>query len=236
MHLSLRNKIVKINEWKQKYLYAHLYSASVVLIKLSQLNQIWLLNCLEGCQYALTSKNIKIAQIKKIIIIHDSPGSINGLLGLLSTFSLTTEGAQIDIYGPKLLHKYIFWGRKYSKTNFRQKLHFHNILHGTMLHRLNLYLCSSMFLRQNYDYYKLIDAQQSGAFNCSNAKNYNVPLGPLYGSFKKGQNFILPDGAVFYSQQFIYGYYLGCEVGLINFRPQKRHMRIIKNMTYVIYD
>lgn len=228
---------MKINDWKQKYLYVYLYSTSAALIKFKQLNQIWLLNCFEGCQHALTSKNIKIAQIKKIIITYDIKGSINGLLGLLSSLSLNTAGRQIDIYGPKLLHKYIFWCRKYSKTNFRQQLYFHDILYGAMLNRLNLYLYYSVCLHQNfYDHYNLLNAQQPGALNCSNAKNYNVPFGPLYGYFKKGHNFILPDGSVLYGQQFICGHYLGFEVALINFRPQRCCMHIIKNITYAIYD
>ena len=228
---------MKINDLKQKYLYLYLHSTSIALIKLKQLNQIWLLNCFEGSQHTLANKNIKIAQIKKIIIVHNIQSSVNGLLGLLSSISLNAGCSQIDIYGPQLLQKYIFWGRKYSKTNFRQRLYFHDALYGKMFYRLNPYLYSSLPVRQDfYDHYSLLIAQRSGVFNCSNAKNYNVPFGPLYGYLKEGQNFVLPDGSVVYSRQFICGYCLGSEVALVNFCAGKLFTRIIKSMTYVLYS
>ncbi len=226
---------MRISNWQQKYLYIYQYHTSTVLINLKQLSQIWLINCFEGCQHALLSKNIKIAQIKKIIIMHSDPGSINGLLGLLSSISLNTEGSRIDVYGPQSLHKYIFWGRKYSKTHFRQRLYFYDVSCGAILERLSL--CINPYIRfgKNLcDYYELLNSEQTGMFDCNNAKSYNVPFGPLYGRFKKGQNFILPDGFILYSQHFIRGYYLEHKVVLINCRPKKCHINVINNISYNI--
>lgn len=183
------------------------------------------------------SKNIKIAQIKKIIIMHSDPGSINGLLGLLSSISLNTEGSQIDVYGPKSLCKYIFWGRKYSRTRFRQRLYVYDIFSTSILDGLNVYIYPCIRFNKNfYDYYELLNSEQTGVFDCSNAKSYNVPFGSLYGCFKKGQNFILPDGSILYSQYFLLGYYLECKIVVINRNPKRCHTGVIKNISYAIYN
>lgn len=218
-------------------MYVYLFRASTTLIRLKQLSQIWLLNCFEGSQHSLARKNIKIAQIKKIIITHDSSFSVNGLLGLLSTVSLSSEKCNIDIYGPSSLHKYVFWGRRYSKTGFRHKLHFYNVLDGSIVNRLNFYLHAFVCVHNSScANYRLLGSECPGVFNCDHAKNYGVPFGSLYGSFKKGQDFILPDGFIFYSRNFIYGYHLGCAIALLTCTARKRDICTIKSAVYAIYD
>jgi ribonuclease Z len=227
---------VKIDNWQQKYLHVSLLRNFTAVIKMRQLSQIWLLNCFEGCQHALASKNIKIGQIAKIIVVHNSPGCINGLLGLLSTVSLSTERSRVDIYGPNSIHKYLFLGCKYSRTSFRHNLYFYNSLDDNMIEQLST--CLNYFIDPNISdriCLSLLDAERSGVFNCSYAKNYNLPPGSLYGSLKKGQSFILPDGSVVHGKHFIYGYYLGCEFTIVSHAIGKRDLGMISSVSYVVY-
>lgn len=217
-----------------------MFRNSTVVIKFRQSDRIWLLNCFEGCQHVLARKNIKIAQIEKIMVMRDDPSNTNGLLGLLSTISLSTMSRKIDICGPKSLYKYIFLGRKYSQTNFRHNLYFYNILDTTMIRRMNLYLHSfvntSSISVINHNTSIFIDFEHSGIFNCTNAKSYNVPLGFLYSHLKQGRSFILPDGFIIYGAHFIYGYYLGREVALLNCIVKKRDIDVVSKAVYTIYD
>lgn len=227
---------MRINNWQQKYLHVYLLRNFTAAIKLRQLSQIWLLNCFEGCQHALASKNIKIGQITKIIVVHNSPDYINGLLGLLSTISLSTERSRIDVYGPNSIHKYMFLGRKYSRTSFRHDLYFHNSLDSNTAEHLSI--CLNYLIDPNISssiYLSLLDTERSGVFNCSCASNYNLPPGSLYGYLKKGQSFILPDGSVVHGQHFIHGYYLGCEFTIVNHAIRKCDSGMISSASYVTY-
>lgn len=227
---------MRIDNWRQKYLHVYLLRNFTAVIKLRQLGQIWLLNCCEGCQHVLARKNIKIAQIAKIIVTHNSPNYINGLLGLLSTISLSTERSRVDVYGPNSIHKYIFLGCKYSRTSFRHGLYFYNSLDNKTIEQLNT--CLNYFIDPDVTsrtYLSLLDAERSGMFNCRYAKNCNLPPGSLYGYLKKCQSFILPDGSVVHGKYFIYGYYLGCEFALVSHAFGKRDVGMISRASYVIY-
>lgn len=228
---------MKINNWQQKYLHVYLLRNFTAVIKWRQLGQIWLLNCFEGCQHTLAYKNIKLAQITKIIAVHNSPGCVNGLLGLLSTISLSTEKHRIDIYGPSSASQYLFFGRKYSRTSFRHELYFYNSLDSATGHRLGA--CLNYVIDADIaccSYLGLIDSERLGVFNYSYAKIYNVPSGSLYGYLKQGQSFILPDGFIILGQHFIHGHYLGCELTILSHILQKRDMGIARGASYVIYS
>ncbi len=104
-----------------------------------------------------------------------------------------------------------------------------------MIRKLN---CDFYVLMINHKHdhtsYSLINSEQPGVFNSENAKSYAVPFGPLHGSFKAGQNCILPDGFIIYSADFIYGYYLGNEIVLIDSILGKLDAKIIKTAAYLI--
>lgn len=216
----------------------HLLRNSTVVIKLRQLSRVWLLNCFDGCQHVLSRKNIKIAYIDKIILIHENSASINGLFGLLSTISLNTKSRRISIYGPESLCSHVALARKYSKTSFRHKLYFYNLLSNkALIRQINSCLYPLVYAGSiNHSYFSLLDFERSGIFNSNHAKNYNVPPGFLYSRLKTGQSFILPDGFSIHGMHFIHGYYLGCEIALLTHASRKRDVGRMTDAIYVIYD
>lgn len=226
---------MNIYNCRQKHLYVYLLGSFSALIRFNQLSDIWLFNCFEGCQHVLANKKIKIAQIKRIIIPCYSVTSLNGLLGLLSTVSLNTASYKIDIYGPRSLCKYIFWGRKYSKTNFRHKLYFYDISDGIMVRQINAHIGAFIYrYKPIYADYNLLNSEEAGPFNSENAKKYNIPAGPLYHYFKIGQNFILPDGSIVYGQKFVRGYYLGGQIALVDCFSKKLELVMISSNVCII--
>lgn len=227
---------MEINNLQKKYLFVSLSGSSSFLIKLKQLGHIWIFNCFEGCQHLLATKNIKVSQIKKIIVTNNNIDNLGGLLGLLSTISLNTNINRIDIYGPEGLDKYVLLGRKYSYTSFRYKLYFHTISSSIRINDLDLsiYAFTNDFSYSDLDYV-FIFAENSASFNLNHAIDFNVPFGPLFGFLKSGKNLILPDGFILYSHCFISGYYLGMKLAIINRSINKYSCRIIKNSTYSLY-
>lgn len=227
---------MEINNLQQEYLFIYLSNTSSFLIKLRQIGDIWLFNCLEGCQHALARKKVKISQIKKIIITDNNIKNISGLLGLLSSISLNTKTNRIDIYGPEGLSKYIFWGRKYSQTNFRYKLYIHTVADGLVAKQLNFSIYAfKRSYESNLVNYTFLLSEEPGSFNSINATKYKIPFGPLYGYFKVGKNFILPDGFIAYSESFISGYYLGCKVLFMHKCMKKEAINVLHNYTCLIY-
>ena len=227
---------MEINSLQQEYLFVYLTGSSSFLVKLRQLGDIWLFNCSEGCQHVLARKKMKISQIRKIIITSNDVKNISGLLGLLSSISLNTKTPRIDIYGPQGLGKYIFFCRKYSQTNFRYKLYIHTVFDGLVARQFNFSIYAFV-----YDYkfrlinYAFLLSEEAGPFDSVNAVKYKVPFGPIYGYLKMGKNFLLPDGFIACSQNFIYGYYLGNKIIFLKSYIKEKTIKMLYDCTCLVY-
>ena len=227
---------MEIQKLQQEYLFVSLPNTLSCFIRLKQLGDIWIFNCFEGCQHVLNKHRVKISQIKKIIITNNNIESVSGLLGLLSSISLNTQTTRIDVYAPEGLHNYIFWGRQYSQTNFRYELYIHNVVNGLIDYQVNF---------NTYAFYKhttkkvinytIIFSEQAGSLDFMNVISYNIPSGPLYGFFKTGTNFILPDGFIAYSRNFIHGYYLGSKLLFVSKYMEQDFLNLLAHYDFLLY-
>ena len=228
--------MIEICKFQQSHLFTVIPDTSSYFIKIKQLGDIWLFNCCEGCQHKLAQHNIKMGQIKKIIITHKSIDNISGLLGLLSSISLSTMTKHLHIYAPQDLHQYIFLCRKYSQTSFRYTLYLHTVLDGLVYHKSNFSLynfyLSSTLKPVNYIF---LLSEQKGPFRFLNAISYQIPSGPLYGSLKIGYNFIVPDGFSIYNRNFIYGYRLGSKLLFAPQLTEAKNTSLLNNYTSLVF-
>lgn len=183
-------------------------------IKIKEFRNIWLINCYEGCQHLLIQKDIKISQISKIFITDINKENIYGLLGLLSTLSLSTRITELEIYGPTKLIKYIYYWKKYSKTNFRYILYIYHI-NTTLVANNNIYKIYSFTKNTNNLNYNIIDKEKKGKFKVQKAVNHRINQGPIYGKLKAGYDFILPDGHFIYGVKYIHQYITGGKLTLM---------------------
>nr|AYR05952.1 hypothetical protein [Lithothamnion sp.] len=229
---------MKIINLKQKHLFIYSFQdfSSSFVIKIQHLGQIWLLNCSEGCQHTLTRKKIKISQITKIIITDLSIKHTSGLLGLLSSLSLNTSIKKIDLYGPNGLVNYLFWGRKYSQTNFHYTLSIHNIETGIIAQNqlYQLYAFADLSSISSFNYCILI-SEKPGRFNLLKAIGNKVPLGPFYGELKIGSDFILPDGCTLCGDNFVNSYYLGDKILFLSSYSKRQSFEAIKGCSMLFY-
>ena len=215
---------MEINYLKQENISSYLLGVSSFFIKFSQYGDVWIFNCFESCQHVLSIKKIKISQIKKIIITDNYIYNVSGLLGLLSSISLNTKTDRIDIFGPVGLQYYLFGGRKYSQTNFRYKLYIHELsrrLIFTQFHiSLSVFYNSRIESSKNY---VILSSERPGSLYSVKAFNYKIPFGPFYGDLKSGKKFVVPDGFIFCSQEFVSGYFLGYKLIIVDEIFKQRH-------------
>nr|YP_009392604.1 ribonuclease Z [Bostrychia tenella]ARW61166.1 ribonuclease Z [Bostrychia tenella] len=167
-------------------------SKTSFIIKLERLKEIWLFNCIEGCQFDILNKSFKINNLSKIIITNLHINNISGLLGLLSSLNLMGRVKSLHIYGPVNLKYYLDLGKKYSHTNFSYTVYLHVLTTGLVI---SSYSCRVYaFLHKNQYEFIVSQSEQYGTFCLNKAlSNYLVP-GPLYGKLKKCSSFLFPDG------------------------------------------
>nr|YP_009509191.1 ribonuclease Z [Gracilaria vermiculophylla]AXI96841.1 ribonuclease Z [Gracilaria vermiculophylla]QXU75055.1 ribonuclease Z [Gracilaria vermiculophylla]WDZ67947.1 ribonuclease Z [Gracilaria vermiculophylla] len=168
--------------------------------KLKNLKKVWLFNCSEGCQHYLIKQKIKISQVSKIIITEMKICNISGLPGLLSSLSLGNNKSTVHIYGPANLAQYLELAKKYSQTNFRYNLYFHQLKTNYVIQDNQYY----MYCFKHFSHFEFIIKipEYKGKFKLNNAQKWQIEIGPLYGKLKTGYDFILPDGKTINSKNF----------------------------------
>nr|YP_009392179.1 ribonuclease Z [Osmundaria fimbriata]ARW60741.1 ribonuclease Z [Osmundaria fimbriata] len=170
------------------------------ILKLSDVKDIWIVNCTEGCQFNMFNASFKINNLSKIIITSLHINNISGLLGLLSSLNLIGRLKSLHIYAPINLKYYLDLGKKYSRTNFSYMIYIHTISTGLIINQHGY----RIYITHNFNNYELIISQpeQYGTFFLDKARrNYLIP-GPLYGKLKQGYSFLYPDGFVLDGYKF----------------------------------
>lgn len=202
-------------------------------LKFTNTRDIWLFNCNEASQQSVVMQNIKLSQLSKIIITNLHMDNISGLLGLLSSLSLSNRVQALHIYAPLSLVQYIKLGKKYAQTNFRYGLYIH-ILHTSLVitnAMYNLYVFASTF------HFKaiLICKEKYGKFNLVKAQNFKLMSGPIYGKLKYGNNFLLPDGFILHGYSFSAKNHAGNKVVCFVNKYHTRYAIEITNQSQLIH-
>nr|YP_009300422.1 hypothetical protein BI106_gp186 [Campylaephora sungminbooi]AKU47341.1 hypothetical protein [Campylaephora sungminbooi]ALN11788.1 hypothetical protein 263 [Campylaephora sungminbooi] len=184
------------------------------ILKLTHLREVWLFNSFDGCQHTILRKGVKFNQISKIIIIDLNINTISGLLGILSSFSLSGRKKPLHIYGPSGLAEYIDLCKKYSHTNFCYSIYLYILASGVTIDHWNY----KMYVMIRYHYFELLIFThiRPGKFELNKAEKFNIMSGPLYGKLKQGLHFILPDGFILDGTYFINNNYVGLKNSLFN--------------------
>ena len=194
--------------------YAIHDSCMSFIIKFTHSREIWLFNAFDGCQHAIFRKGVKYSQISKIVIVDLSARNISGLLGLLSSLSLSGRRKPLHIYGPSGLGEYIDLSKKYSHTNFCYSVYLYIVKSGVIIDHWNC----KIYAMIKYHYFELLMFThiRPGKFEITKAKDFNIISGPLYGKLKQSLYFILPDGCILAGTYFINNNYIGIKNSLLN--------------------
>lgn len=183
------------------------------LVKCSQTGTVWLFNCPEGCQHILISQKIKIHLITHIVITHLSIDNIAGLMGLLSSLSLSSRINTINIYGPPGLFQYLQLARKYSQTTFKYSLSIY-VIKST--HTSN-YVYSTVHsypkdAKNSKIEYTIIEKEKIGRFKSQKAKIFKITPGPIFGQLKAQGRLLTPCGTIVSGKYFTNPYSAGFKI------------------------
>lgn len=204
------------------------------IMQLTHLKELWLFNSFDGCQQIILKQGLKISQISKIIITDLNTEIISGLVGILSSLSLSNRNKPLHIYAPYGLREYIDLSKKYSHTNFCYRIYLHVLRPGIIIDHLS---CKVYIMMKSYYFELLIFTNvKPGKFEIIKAKHFKVIPGPLYGNLKNASHFILPDGFMLDGTNFISNYYVGIKNNVFsNFYHHRRYVESIINSNILIY-
>lgn len=193
------------------------------LIKCNQTGFVWLFNCPEGCQKILIEKKIKFSRIIGIIITNLDNKYIAGMIGLLSSLSLSSRRNKIKIYGPLGLKNYLQFLRKYSQTTFRYILEIYIIHHQyiQITHKYLLYIYPEIQNRCHLTSI-FLEKEKVGKFKLKKAQSFSLPAGPLYGKLKTHQKLLLPNGQLISGKHFTQPYSSGVKILYLCYNNCKR--------------
>nr|YP_009297048.1 hypothetical protein Ceram_115 [Ceramium japonicum]AOM66391.1 hypothetical protein Ceram_115 [Ceramium japonicum] len=204
------------------------------VVQFTHLKEVWLFNSFDGCQHIILKKGIKINQISKIIIRDLKTNTIAGLLGILSSLSLSHRKESVHIYGPLGLEQYIDLGKKYSHTNFCYNIYLYVLTPGIIIDHWS---CKVYIMMKCYSFTILLFTHvKPGKFEISKAQDFRIISGPLYGKLKKGLDFIAPDGFILDGNNFICNNYVGIKnsifFNIYNYRQSVENMPTANILIY----
>lgn len=162
-------------------------------------------DCGEGTQIQIGRTPVRPGSISTIFITHFHGDHVNGLPGLLGSFTLNNREEPIDVIGPVGLSTWlatlrdlkILWpsfpvrvhevtepGVAFEGDGFRVEAH-------PLSHRITTW---------GYAY---IEEARPGRFDLETARALGVPAGPLFGRLQKGETITLDDGTTVTPEQVL---------------------------------
>ncbi len=170
-------------------------NVSGVALRLEQRAELWLFDCGEGTQHQLQRSDLKSSQLRRIFITHMHGDHIYGLMGLLASCGLAGTGAQIDIFGPPGLDRYIQACSKYSYLHLSDRVTVRTVEPGEVFADGDYVVTCDLLEHRVPAYgYRIAERDRAGRFNVERAAALGIPPGPIYGTLKQGGIATLPDG------------------------------------------
>lgn len=156
-------------------------------IALRAFAEVMLFDCGEGTQRQLIEAKISPMKITKIFISHFHGDHILGLGGLIQSLGFRGREKDLDIYGPKGLHKIINAISNFGYFQINYNLNIHEIDDGTII-ETEEYVVECAKVEHNIPSYAYsIREKKKPLFLRKKAEELGIPPGPLYGKLHKGE-------------------------------------------------
>ena len=156
-------------------------------IALRAFAEVMLFDCGEGTQRQLIEAKISPMKITKIFISHFHGDHILGLGGLIQSLGFRGREKDLDIYGPKGLHKIINAISSFGYFQKNYNLNIHEIQDGTVIETED-YVVECAKVEHNIPSYAYsIREKKKPLFLREKAEELGIPPGPLYGKLHNGE-------------------------------------------------
>ena len=156
-------------------------------IALRAFAEVMLFDCGEGTQRQLIEAKISPMKITKIFISHFHGDHILGLGGLIQSLGFRGREKDLDIYGPKGLHKIINAISSFGYFQKNYNLNIHEIQDETVIETED-YVVECAKVEHNIPSYAYsIREKKKPLFLREKAEELGIPPGPLYGKLHNGE-------------------------------------------------
>ena len=159
--------------------------------------ELFIFDCGESTQLQLTRSDLRPGAVKGIFLTHFHGDHVNGLPGLLGTFTLNRREEPLVLAGPQGLKRWL------------KCLHDLHILRpgfplivrevqqtGQIVYEGRGFHITAGILNHRVDTwgYTLDEEDRPGRFDLDQAQALGVPHGPLFGKLQRGESITLDDG------------------------------------------
>lgn len=160
--------------------------------------EVLMFDCGEGTQTQLAKSSVRPGGISSVFLTHFHGDHVNGLPGLIGSFTLNQREEVLDIVGPKGMRRWfktlrdlhILWPGFDLRVNEVEGK-------GIVMERDGFHV-EAVGLRHRITAwgYSYIEQPRPGRFDVEKAKALGVPHGPLFGKLQRGESVETPDGTV----------------------------------------
>ena len=178
-------------------------NVSAVALRLPQRSEMWLFDCGEGTQHQFLRSDLRLSQLRRVFITHMHGDHVFGLPGLLASLGLSGScNAGVDLYGPDPLDAFLMGALNNSSTRIGYPLQVHRVRQaaeqGSVLFEdADLTVrCTPLTHRVPAYAYRVEQKPLAGRFDIAQAKELQIPPGPVYAQLKRGETVTLDDGRV----------------------------------------
>ena len=157
-----------------------------------------LFDCGEGTQLQLARSTVRPGAISTVFVTHFHGDHVNGLPGLLGSFTLNNREDPIDIIGPVGLKQWFAALRELRILWPSFPINLYEVQEPGVVVERDDYHVEAQPLRHRITTwgYVFVEHDRPGRFDLDAAKACGVPPGPLFGQLQRGDAVTLEDGTV----------------------------------------
>ncbi len=164
----------------------------------------WLFDAGEATQHRLLETKLKLNKLDNVFITHLHGDHLYGLPGLLSTRTYYEGAGKLRLFGPTGLRAYLEGVFAHSGAHLNYELEIHEVEPGRIYedHRC-VVTAAALEHRIACFGYRIEEKPLPGPLDLAKLIALGVPLGPLYGKLKRGEDATLPDGRLIRSADVV---------------------------------
>ena len=162
-------------------------------------------DCGEGTQTQLARSSMKPGKISAVFITHFHGDHVNGLPGLLGSFTLDNREEPIDVVGPVGLKLWFETLRELRILWPGFPIRVHEVTEPGIVFEGDGFHIEAQPLKHRITTwgYAYVETARPGRFDLDAARALGVPHGPLYGRLQRGEAIELDDGTTIVPEQVL---------------------------------